>query len=200
MTRPRGKRQGRRGRFPVTGLVLVTLFGASIAVRLAGGTAAAIAREVEEHLPESAAGSAPRAVPAPATLDPILTALERREARLEEREAELALREQDVEAARQSVEAQVRRLEAAEAELSAVLSVAETAATEDVAQLTSVYENMKPKDAAPLFEAMDPAFAAGFLARMRAEAAAQIVAGLSPQTAYSISVILAGRHVDATGE
>jgi flagellar motility protein MotE (MotC chaperone) len=56
---------------------------------------------------------------------------------------------------------------------------------------------MKPKDAAALFEEMDPGFAAGFLGRMRAVAAASVMAGLSPQTAYSVSVIMAGRNANA---
>lgn len=43
---------------------------------------------------------------------------------------------------------------------------------------------------------MDPGFAAGFLGRMRPEAAAGIMTGLSPETAYTISVVLAGRNAD----
>ena len=55
---------------------------------------------------------------------------------------------------------------------------------------------MKPKDAAALFEEMSPEFAAGFLGLMRADAAALIMTGLEPTTAYSISVILAGRNAN----
>jgi flagellar motility protein MotE (MotC chaperone) len=44
---------------------------------------------------------------------------------------------------------------------------------------------------------MDPDFAAGFLGRMRPAAAAGIMAGLSPQKAYTISVLLAGRNAQA---
>ena len=52
-------------------------------------------------------------------------------------------------------------------------------------------------EAAALFEEMDPRFAAGFLGRMPAPAAAAIMAGLSPKTAYSFSVLLAGRNANA---
>jgi flagellar motility protein MotE (MotC chaperone) len=41
---------------------------------------------------------------------------------------------------------------------------------------------------------MTPEFAAGFMARMRPDAAAAIMAGLEPATAYSISVVIAGRN------
>ncbi|MEP4475030.1 MAG: hypothetical protein ABJ024_08265, partial [Lentilitoribacter sp.] len=77
-----------------------------------------------------------------------------------------------------------------------LMALANTAAEDDLVRLTAVYENMKPKDASALFEQMEPGFAAGFLGRMRADAAAGILSGLSPQVAYSISVILAGRNAD----
>ena len=53
---------------------------------------------------------------------------------------------------------------------------------------------MNAKEASVLFEAMAPEFAAGFLGRMRADAAAAVMAGLEPETAYAISVLLAGRN------
>ena len=81
-----------------------------------------------------------------------------------------------------------------------LLAVAEKAAEGDLSRLTSVYEAMKPKDAAALFEAMEPEFAAGFLGRMRPDAAAGIMTGLSPETAYMISVVLAGRNARAPTE
>jgi flagellar motility protein MotE (MotC chaperone) len=56
---------------------------------------------------------------------------------------------------------------------------------------------MKPKDAAAIFESMDVTFAAGFLARMNRDAAARLMAGLSAEKAYSISVVMAGRNARA---
>jgi hypothetical protein len=41
---------------------------------------------------------------------------------------------------------------------------------------------------------MDPEFAAGFLGRMRPDAAGAVMAGLSAEKAYAVSVILAGRN------
>ena len=88
-------------------------------------------------------------------------------------------------------------LEQIESDLRKTLALADGAAENDLARLTSVYENMKPKDAAALFETMEPDFAAGFLGRMRPDAAASVMTGLSPGAAYSISVILAGRNANA---
>ena len=94
----------------------------------------------------------------------------------------------------------IAALEEAETDLRQTLSIAETAAEDDIKRLTEVYERMKPKQAAALFEQMDPSFATGFIARMRPEAAAAIMAGLSPQAAHTFSVVMAGRNADVPTE
>ena len=94
----------------------------------------------------------------------------------------------------------MRALEEAEGILNATIAMAESASQTDVAQLTTVYENMKPKEAAALFEEMSPEFAAGFLGLMRPDVAAAIMTRLAPATAYSFSVVLAGRNANAPTE
>jgi flagellar motility protein MotE (MotC chaperone) len=42
---------------------------------------------------------------------------------------------------------------------------------------------------------MDPNFSAGFLARMPANSAASILAGMPPQLAYQVSLALSGRNL-----
>lgn len=74
------------------------------------------------------------------------------------------------------------------------------AAESDLDRLVSVYEAMKPKDAAGLFETMDPQFAAGFLNRMQPQLAAQVLSGVSPEFAYAVSVLIAGRNVGVAGD
>ncbi|WP_299047526.1 hypothetical protein [uncultured Tateyamaria sp.] len=130
-------------------------------------------------------------------IKPLLDALRAREARVAEREGALAARSKALDVAQAEIERRLAALEATEARLRQTLTIAQTAAEDDLAKLTTVYENMKPKDASALFEAMEPAFAAGFLGRMQPEAAAKILAGLDPQAAYSISAILAGRNARA---
>ncbi|WP_299684852.1 hypothetical protein [uncultured Tateyamaria sp.] len=127
----------------------------------------------------------------------LLTALQDREAAVAEQEAQLEMRAKSLDVAQQEIERRIQALEAAEQRLSATLALADSAAEDDLARLTTVYENMKPKQAAALFQAMEPEFAAGFLARMKPDSAASIMAGLEPQNAYSISAILAGRNASA---
>ncbi len=130
----------------------------------------------------------------------MLIAFQKREARLEEREFQLRARMQALSVVDQEVTEKMAALTQAENELRKTLALADAAAENDLTKLTSVYENMKPKDAAALFEETDPNFSAGFLGRMRAETAAAIMAGLTPQTAYTISAILAGRNADVPKE
>ncbi|WP_376875677.1 MotE family protein [Albirhodobacter sp. R86504] len=123
---------------------------------------------------------------------------------LRERAAVLAEKERDIEARAQTITiaeaaitAKLDELALAEAELAKTMALADRAADDDVARLVTLYENMKPKQAAPLFEEMAPEFAAGFLSRMRPDAGAAILAGLDPKIAYSISVLMAGRNANA---
>jgi len=130
----------------------------------------------------------------------LLAATKEREARVLVREAELEARIQALELIETAVADDLARLEQAEAKLLATMSQADKAAENDIGQLTSVYENMKPDQAAALFQMMEPSFAAGFLARMRSDVAAAILAGLEPDLAYSISVVLAGRNANVPRE
>jgi flagellar motility protein MotE (MotC chaperone) len=190
------KRRAGRG-----ALILVALmFAASGALRLGDGLGASLARAAEgtmaaEH---SAEAGEPQSCPAPPA--ELAAALSEREARLAAQEAALNDRQSALALAEATIKGRLEELKQAEADLKATLAIADGAAETDVAQLTAVYETMKPKDAAKVFETMEANFAAGFLGRMRPDAAAAIMAGLSPEKAYEISAILAGRNATAPKE
>jgi flagellar motility protein MotE (MotC chaperone) len=175
-------------------VILALLFASSGALRLGAGVGTALANEVAE--PATMAEPAPCAE-MPAALAEALTAREAdmtlREAALKDRIAALALSEA-------AIEKHLIALQAAEAALASTLAIADQAAEQDLARLTTVYETMKPKDAAALFAAMAPEFAAGFLGRMQPQAAAAVMSGLTPETAYQISLHLAGRNTEAPTE
>ena len=185
--------------------LIAGLFLASGLLRLGSGTGSAIAREVEA-LSNSAQTEALQPEPEPAAcqtdeaIGELLSDLKQREERIRKTEAELEDRRQAIAVAEEGIRQNLEVLAKAEQRLKATIATAETAAEDDLSRLTSVYENMKPKDAALLFEEMDPQFSAGFLGRMRPDAAAAIFAGLSPEKAYSISVILAGRNANVPTE
>ena len=127
----------------------------------------------------------------------LLDALRNREAAIKIREHNIEMRRKALDVAQVEIERRLDALEAAEKRLGATLTLANTASEDDIARLTTVYENMKPKDAAALFETMEPEFAAGFIARMLPDSAAKVMSGLDPKVAYTISVILAGRNASA---
>lgn len=181
-------------RAPSTLGILVGLLLASAALRIAIGAGPALA-EAEEMLAET-----PQVLPSePDTCsgeipEELLVALDAREERVTALEASLADRMQAMRVAEQEVQEQLDQLRLAEESLEATIASAETANDGDITNLVSVYESMKPAEAAALFEEMTPEFAAGFMARMRPDAAAAVMAGLEPATAYSISVVIAGRN------
>jgi len=181
-------------------MMLAVLLMGSAAVRLGLEAGPAIAREVASlqepgsEQPEHKGEAHQASMPSSAELQTMLAAFQQREQALAAREAEIQDRMKALEIADQAIDRKLAALQETEDKLRATLALADGATEADVTRLTSVYEQMKPKEAAALFEEMDPGFAAGFLARMQPEAAAGIMAGLSPEAAYTISVVLAGRN------
>ena len=200
MKRRMPKRAWTSGRGALT-LVALVLIGSAL-LRLSG-TGAAIALELKEQMgagEDTAAETPADANDLTPELINLLAETKAREERLKEREAELLARMQALILIESAVADDLVRLEQAEATLRATMAQADKAAETDINQLTSVYENMKPDQAAALFQMMEPSFAAGFLGRMRSDAAASIMAGLEPDFAYSISVVLAGRNAEVARE
>lgn len=190
---------GRRGaRRPGRGtlVIVATLLVSSAALRVTETWGLATALEGGgDPIPTQAAEPA-----SPPDFEGILASLSQREARVAAREAELDTRAEALALAERRLDEKIAALTAAEDELRATIALSESAAETDLAQLTSVYENMGAEEAAALFEQMTPDFAAGFLGRMRPDIAAAILAGLDPINAYEISVILAGRNALAPTE
>lgn len=195
MTKARNVRPGRGALWIISGLLL-----ASGALRFATGTGPALAREVEALIDEPPEAASAEVCESSDRIERVLEALGAREVALNAREAALADRLAALSLAEQEIEKNLLALESAEDALAQTIALADTAAEDDLARLTTVYENMKPKEAAALFEEMAPDFAAGFLGRMRPDAAAAIMAGLSAPTAYTISVMLAGRNANVPTE
>jgi flagellar motility protein MotE (MotC chaperone) len=182
--KPARRVRGRAGRGIL--VLLALLLASSGALRMGQLAGAALANS------EAAPEAAPEACPPPPVA--LAEALAAREAQVTVLEAAMAERKAALALAEEAISRRMAELEAAETSLKATLALADGAAEDDLLRLTTVYETMKPKDAAALFETMAPEFAAGFLGRMRPEAAAAVLSGMSPDAAYSISVLIAGRN------
>jgi flagellar motility protein MotE (MotC chaperone) len=170
------------------GLIVICFFG-SAALRLSDSGWA-----LAEGIGEAASAVAPDAGEA------LLAAIRDREAQLDAEEARLAERRQTLSVAEAKLAEQLAAFATAQANLERTLALADQAAEQDIARMTAVYESMKPKDAARIFERMDVAFAAGLLARMRPEVAAAVLTGMEAEAAYALTVTVAGRNAGVPKE
>ncbi len=168
-------------------VILALLFAGSGALRIGGEMGRAFAENGG-----AADGAAPLDCPLPPAA--LAASLSEREGRLSAQEAAISDREAALALADQAVTHRLAELKAAEEALRKTLALADGAAEADISRLVAVYETMKPKDAARLFDAMEADFAAGFLGRMRPDAAAAVLAGMQAEKAYAVSAILAGRN------
>ncbi|PRY91564.1 MotE family protein [Donghicola tyrosinivorans] len=191
----------RRGFSALT--VISTMFIAAGALRIGMGAEAAIAFAPAMTFTDEDYLEAP-VLRSAEDLKLLLKAFAERDADLRAFEQQLEARAVELTALEDSIEAQKLALndrrvaaEKAEEELRATMTLAEVAAEDDLSKLTKVYENMKPKEAANLFASMEPKFSAGFLGRMKPQSSAAIMGQLPTEIAYSISVLLAGRNVEA---
>lgn len=196
MSAPGRKSGGRKlGVSALFTLSLLLLASASLRIGLNAGSAWASSGGEE---PASGEPAPPLDCPQPPAA--LAAALTEREKQASVRETAIEERKVALDLAEQVIARRLTELEQAESALRETLAVADKAAETDLTQLTEVYQAMKPKDAAALFDGMDPDFAAGFLGRMRPADAAAIMSGMTPEKAYAVSALLAGRNANVPKE
>ncbi len=167
-------------------VILALILASSGALRIGAGIGVAVADA------SSKSASAPLNCPLPPAA--VAAALTGRESQVKGEEKAVADRLAALALADLAITKRMTQLKSAEDDLKKTLTIADGASEKDLANLTAVYEAMRPADAAVLFQTMAPEFAAGFLGRMRPEVAAAVLAGMKPDKAYSISVLIAGRN------
>lgn len=194
MTRRTGKRR------VSAGALIVGCFVASGVVRLAD-PAGPVAQAATALAGDVSKAPLDRTAAAQCTEDgdvaALLTAVHERESQLRQRALEIADRERALESAEARMREERERLEVTRKRLEKTLSIADDAAEADIQRLVSVYESMDPKKSSKIFETMDIGFAAGFLARMRQDVAAEVLGGMPAERAYAISATIAGRNANA---
>ena len=168
------------------GLIVACFFG-SAALRLTGDGWA-----LAQGLGDMAAPAA--GTPAKDDSAALLAAIRERQAHLDAEEARLADRKQSLNVAETKLTEQLAAFDKAQKNLEKTLALADQAAEKDIARMTTVYENMKPADAAKIFERMDVNFAAGLLSRMRPDVAAKVLTGMNADTAYAVTLTIASRN------
>ncbi|MCF6274579.1 MAG: hypothetical protein L3J05_02310, partial [Robiginitomaculum sp.] len=122
-----------------------------------------------------------------------LQAVNEKMAIFDTRQQEMAAKESAFKAIEVRLKKQLAAVEAAKASLDESLRYRTSIAKEDILHLTTMYETMKPKQAARIFNEMDPNFAAGFLRKMKGGQAGLILANMKTTQAYKISLIIASK-------
>lgn len=115
-------------------------------------------------------------------------------AKLNLRETEMAEQETAFAAIEQRLKKQLAVVEAAKNALAKDVATRSATAQQDITHLTAMYATMKPKQAAAIFDKMNPNFAAGFLREMEGGRAGLILATMDASKAYEISLVLATRN------
>ncbi len=114
----------------------------------------------------------------------------RREA-LEERERSLAVREALLEAAERELDQKLREMTAVRDEIEGLLKEQETNEQERIVSLVKIYEGMKAKDAARIFNTLDLDVLIAVMTRMSERKSAPILAEMDPDRARTVTIMMA---------
>lgn len=128
----------------------------------------------------------------------LLQRLSDRRAELDRREAELAMRTDLVAAAETRLEERTRALGELEAKVSALVDEKQAAEDAGFKGVVSMYETMKPKEAAKVFDQLDLQVLLRVVRAMNPRKMAPILATMNAQKADDLTTALAAVQVSAT--
>ena len=123
----------------------------------------------------------------------ILERLQARRQELEARARELDLRENLIKAAEKRLEARVAELKDAEARINEAMNHKDEAEQARFKGIVTMYENMKPKDAAKIFDRLDIKVLLDVASQIKPQKMSDILAQMSPEAAERLTVELARR-------
>jgi flagellar motility protein MotE (MotC chaperone) len=123
----------------------------------------------------------------------ILERLQERRQELDTRARELDIRESLIKAAEKRMEGQLTELKATEARITVATQQKDEAQTARFKGLVTMYENMKPRDAAKIFDRLDTAVLLEVVSKIEPRKMADILALMSPDAAQHLTVELASQ-------
>ena len=124
----------------------------------------------------------------------VLQSLAARRESLNKRESNLDLQEKLLMAAESRVNEKIDNLKAIEARIVELLGTRDEEQEEQIASLVKIYETMKAKDAARIFERLETDTLLDVAARMKEQKVAAILAKMNPDSAQDLTVRLVGRR------
>lgn len=123
----------------------------------------------------------------------VLTSLSKRRAELDAREQALNMRANLLAAAEQRVDAKIADLKSLQSQIQTLLGHRDDAEQKQLTALVKVYSAMKPRDAARIFNTLDPAVLLEVAGAMKPDSLAAIMAAMNPEQAQGLTVKLADR-------
>jgi flagellar motility protein MotE (MotC chaperone) len=121
----------------------------------------------------------------------VLQALSKRRDELAARERKLQQRAALLAAAEQRVDKKVEDLKALQSTIEGLVKQYDAQEKKKFEGLVKIYENMKPKDAARIFEQLEMDVLLEVVGRMREQKAAKILAEMNPEKAMEVTLELA---------
>jgi flagellar motility protein MotE (MotC chaperone) len=123
----------------------------------------------------------------------ILERLSDRRTEIDARDREMDMRENLLKAAEKRVEARIAELKALESRVTGAIDARDKAEAERFKNIVSMYENMKPKDAARIFDKLDMRVLIEVATQINPRKMSEILAQMSPDAAQQLTVELANR-------
>jgi flagellar motility protein MotE (MotC chaperone) len=123
----------------------------------------------------------------------LLERLQERREQLDARARELDIRENLVKAAEQRIEAHLAELKEVEARIKTETQDKDKAEAARFKDLVTMYENMKPRDAAKIFDGLDMDVLIEVTSEINPRTMADIMAQMSPEIAERLTVALASK-------
>jgi flagellar motility protein MotE (MotC chaperone) len=161
--------------------------------------APAVAAAPAPAVTPAATGTEPSAAPPPsygeqgfsASEVEILQDLAKRRDELDKREQQISQREALLKAAGVEVDRKIAELNKIRGELEDLLNKQKTAEDSRIDSLVKIYENMKPKDAANIFNTLDMDVLLPVIAKISERKASPILAAMDPDKAREVTIKLA---------
>ena len=124
----------------------------------------------------------------------VLQRLSGRREVLEQRSRQMAMREKILQATEKRIDTKIVELKKLEMQIKGLLLEHDKEAEGQIKSLVKVYENMKPKDAARIFEELDMEILLNVTERMKEVKMAKVMAAMNPKKAKALTVRLATRR------
>lgn len=124
----------------------------------------------------------------------VLYKLRSRRTGLDKRESEIDDRENLLKAAESRIEVKISELTKIKKTIEGLLKKHDKQQEARLKSLVKIYESMKPKDAARIFEKLDMPILLDVIERMRESKTAPIMANMAPTKAKSVTTALVGRR------